>query len=172
MKQIKVTDRLRYAFDNTMAKGTAALIGWLALACVVFILIVASVIFFAGLTITPTRPDGLSFPQIAWLSLMHAFNPAVLAAETGSTAYLSALLVLAIGGILLMSTLIGLTTSAVREKAVDLRKGHSFVVERDHTVILGWSPQIFTILAELIQANLNQPRSCIVILANMDKVEM
>ena len=29
MKQITFTDRLRYQFDNTMSKGTIALIGWL-----------------------------------------------------------------------------------------------------------------------------------------------
>jgi voltage-gated potassium channel Kch len=39
-------------------------------------------------------------------------------------------------------------------------------------VILGWSPQIFTMLSELVEANANQRRSCIVILADKDKIEM
>jgi ion channel POLLUX/CASTOR len=40
------------------------------------------------------------------------------------------------------------------------------VAERDHTVILGWSPQIFTVLSELIRANENQRRACIAVLAD------
>ena len=30
MSKVSFTDRLRYAFDNTMSKGPIALIGWLA----------------------------------------------------------------------------------------------------------------------------------------------
>jgi ion channel POLLUX/CASTOR len=54
----------------------------------------------------------------------------------------------------------------------ELRKGRSFVLENDHTVILGWSPQIFAILSELVIANSSRSKSCITILAEKDKVEM
>jgi voltage-gated potassium channel Kch len=53
-----------------------------------------------------------------------------------------------------------------------LRKGRSRVVEENQTVILGWSSQIFTIISELVAANANQPKSCIVVLGDHDKVEM
>jgi voltage-gated potassium channel Kch len=46
------------------------------------------------------------------------------------------------------------------------------VIENDHTVILGWSEGIFTIISELIVANENKQRSCLVILSLKDKVEM
>ena len=46
------------------------------------------------------------------------------------------------------------------------------MVERDHIVILGWSRRILTIISELIQANANQKRTCIVILAEEDKMAM
>jgi voltage-gated potassium channel Kch len=39
-------------------------------------------------------------------------------------------------------------------------------------VILGWSPQVFTIVSELVTANENQKNPAIAILANRDKVEM
>ena len=45
-------------------------------------------------------------------------------------------------------------------------------MESGHTVLLGWSEQIFTIVPELSIANENQRRSCITILAQKDKVEM
>lgn len=46
------------------------------------------------------------------------------------------------------------------------------MVERDHTLILGWSPKIFTILSELVLANENRHKPRVVILADRDKVEM
>jgi voltage-gated potassium channel Kch len=46
------------------------------------------------------------------------------------------------------------------------------VLEQNHTVILGWSPQVFTIVSELIEANANRKNPAIAILANKDKVEM
>ena len=39
-------------------------------------------------------------------------------------------------------------------------------------IILGWSEQIFSIISELVIANRNQRKSCIVILGDKDKVEM
>jgi len=45
-------------------------------------------------------------------------------------------------------------------------------LENNHTVILGWSEQIFTVVTELIAANANQKNSCIAILSKQDKVEM
>jgi voltage-gated potassium channel Kch len=53
-----------------------------------------------------------------------------------------------------------------------LRKGRSFVVEENHTLILGWSSRIFLIISELVIANENQTKPRIVILAGKDKVEM
>ena len=53
-----------------------------------------------------------------------------------------------------------------------LRKGRSLVVEEGHTLILGWSPKLHQVLAELEIANENQRNPVVVILANRDKVEM
>jgi hypothetical protein len=69
-------------------------------------------------------------------------------------------------------TLIGLLTNGVEAKIEDMRKGRSLVVENNHTVILGWSEQIFTVISELVVANANQKQPCIVVLADKDKVAM
>jgi voltage-gated potassium channel Kch len=53
-----------------------------------------------------------------------------------------------------------------------MRKGRSRVIERNHTLILGWSSKVYSIIGELIIANENQKNPCIVILADMDKVDM
>ena len=76
------------------------------------------------------------------------------------------------GGILVFSTLIGIIFAGIDEKLAGLRKGRSFVVERGHTVIYGWSPEVFPVVAELAKANESRGSACIAILAEHDKVEM
>ena len=77
-----------------------------------------------------------------------------------------------LGGIFVISTLIGILNTGLESKLAELRKGRSRVVEREHTVILGWSQQIHTVISEIVAANENQGRRSIVILADRDKVEM
>src|SRR5690606_15072789 len=57
-------------------------------------------------------------------------------------------------------------------KVEQLRKGRSTVLEKEHTLILGWSSKVFPVIAELILANESRGRSAIVVLADRDKVEM
>jgi voltage-gated potassium channel Kch len=76
------------------------------------------------------------------------------------------------GGLFVVSTLIGLLSTGINTKLEDLRKGRSRVIEVDHTVILGWSLQVFTLVSELALANANRPNTCIVILSEEDKVQM
>jgi Trk K+ transport system NAD-binding subunit len=71
-----------------------------------------------------------------------------------------------------VSTLIGVLTSGFSNVIDELRKGKTKVLEKNHTLILGWSPKVFDILNELILANESLRRAYVVILANRDKVEM
>lgn len=82
------------------------------------------------------------------------------------------MLLTTLGGIFIVSALIGIIATGFNTKLEELRKGRSFVIESGHTLILGWSPTIFTIIRQLILAKANQSYSAIVILAEKDKVEM
>ena len=90
----------------------------------------------------------------------------------GLVGFLLGMLAVTLVGIFVISTLIGIITSGIEGKLASLRKGRSRVLERGHTLILGWSPQVFTIVSELVTANANQAKGAIVILADQDKVEM
>jgi voltage-gated potassium channel Kch len=172
MKQITFSDRLRYQFDNTMSKGTIALIGWLFIISTILIVIVSLILLLTG--IGPTQEDGGASPgflETAWMSLMRVLDAGTMGGDTGWS-FRAAMLVITMGGIFIVSSLIGVLTSGIESKLDELRKGRSFVVEEQHTVILGWSSQIFTIISELMAANANRSRSCIAILAEKDKVEM
>ena len=72
-------------------------------------------------------------------------------------------------GIFLISILIGTISSGIDEKLEELKKGRSKVLESNHTLILGWSEKVFSIIREIVEANENQKKPCIVILADKMK---
>ena len=77
-----------------------------------------------------------------------------------------------LGGLFVVSALIGVIATGLDAKIEDLRKGRSFVIESEHTLILGWSESVFTILSELRIANESEKDPVVVILADKDRVEM
>lgn len=161
--------RLHYIFDNIMSGGVIAVIGWLALISFAFIILAASIIAFTGVTQDEGRRYG--FLEAAWLSLLRTLDPGTMGGDTGWEFRIIMLLV-TLGGIFIVSTLIGILSSGIERKIEELRKGRSFVVEKKHTLILGWSTKIFSILSELIIANKNKRKCRIVILGTKDKLEM
>ena len=82
------------------------------------------------------------------------------------------MLIVTLLGVLIGGSLIGLIVAAVDNRVEQLRRGRSLVVERDHTLVLGWSPRVFTLVGEIVLANENQSRGCIVILADHEKPDM
>ena len=169
MRQSTLTDRLRYRFDNFMARGTPALVSGLALVTLVFIVLMGLLVSVSG--IAPEGGDRLNLPEALWGVLMRSLDSGAVGGDTGWVFRLTMLFV-TFGGIFVVSTLIGLLSSGIDAKLEDLRKGRSRVIETNHIVILGWSLQIFTLISELALANANQADTCIVILSEEDKVEM
>ena len=170
MTEFSFKHKLRYWFDNTMSKGTIALIGWLGVISAIMILVISVVV----LLVTPTKMDGteFTFTELLWMGLMRSMDAGTIGGDDGNWMFLSAMLATTFGGIFVFSTLIGLLTSGIESQIEKLQKGRTLVVENNHTVILGWSAHVFTIISELIVASANQNYSCVVILADKDKMEM
>ncbi|MGV8969063.1 MAG: CASTOR/POLLUX-related putative ion channel [Microbacteriaceae bacterium] len=172
MKNATFGERFRYWFDNVMAKGFVALVGLLALASLAFIAIVAAVVVVFGLF--PTADAGSPDPdffEIFWGNLMRTLDSGTMGGDEG-WGFRAAMLVVTIGGVVIVASLIGIISGAFDNKVEELRKGRSKVVERDHTLILGWSSKVFPVISEIVEANLSRGRSTIVVLADRDKVEM
>jgi hypothetical protein len=81
-------------------------------------------------------------------------------------------MVTTIGGMMIFALLLGLVSETLGEKLDDLKKGKSRVIENGHTLILGWSEKVFTLVQQLVEANSNQRRGVIVILSEEDKEAM
>jgi voltage-gated potassium channel Kch len=167
--EVRWTARLRYALDNTFSKGAVALIAWLGLLSVVIIVLAALALTLTGLA--QAGEQSLGFSEAFWQALMRTLDAGTMGGDTG-WGFRLIMLAVTVGGVFVISTFIGVLTTGIEGKLEDLRKGRSQVIESGHTVILGWSEQIFTVISELVAANENQHRSCLVILADRDKVEM
>ena len=133
------------------------------------------VLFFATLVLLLNiSPDGqadLGFLETVWMSVMRTLDPGTMGEDRGWAFRLVMFFVTAYG-IVMLTTFIGLVSNGILTKAIELRKGRSKVLEKNHVLILGWSSKIHTIISELVIANENQRRPVIVILANKDKVQM
>ena len=176
-EKITFRQRLRYWFDNTMAHGTIALIGWLGLLSLILILVFGVILLIVAAFVTVQLPNGQEAnpANTLWQTFLHAFNNGQLGSDSGvEWPYLAIMFVVTIGGIFILSSLIGVLTNGLNTRFDELRRGRSVVLENDHTLILGWSDRVFTIVKQLVAAATaeGRTRSCIVILGPVDKVEM
>ncbi|MCE9598903.1 MAG: potassium transporter TrkA [Spirochaetia bacterium] len=172
MPKITLKHKFKYYFDNMMSKGAIALILYLSLLTLLLILGIAAVDTLAGLAPADDKGETPGFGELLWMSLMRTLDPGTMGGDSGSWVFLFSMFTVTIGGIFIVSTLVGILSSGIDQKLEEMRKGKSLVVEKDHTLILGWSENIFTIISEICEANKSRGRACIVILAEKDKVEM
>ena len=163
-------ERARYRFDNLMAKGIGAQILLLAVITIGLVVVASIAVEVFSAEAPNSEHDG--FGLLIWKSLMHSLDAGTLSGDPVNWRFLAIMLFVTIGGIFVVSALIGVLNQGFGEMLDDLRRGKSAVVERGHTVILGWDPKLFTLLSELAEANRNQRNACVVILADRDKVEM
>jgi voltage-gated potassium channel Kch len=169
MQKPALRERVRYRFDDWMSRGTIALMLLLGAATAVFVIILAVVVYFVH-----AYPDDAStadFFDVLWGNLMRTLDPGTMGGDSG-WGFRALMLVVTIGGLIIVASLIGIISGAFDSKVEELRKGRSRVLESGHTLILGWSPKVFSIVSELAIANESRGRSAIVVLADRDKVEM
>ena len=164
-----VAQRVRYRFDSTISRGTLPVIGWLALLTFALVFGAALILAVTGTAINGDEHPGLG--EAFWQSLLRILDPGTFSGDNGWFLRIVMLIVTLIG-ISIAAVLIGLIASGIEQRIEQLRRGRSTVVESGHTLILGWSRRIHTIVSELCIANANQRRPVIVILADQDKEAM
>ncbi len=160
--------RLRYRLDNVFSRGAMGMIAWLGAATLALVLVTAAVASLAGIG---PEGEGVGFFESLWLNMLRTLDPGTMGADVGWPFRLVSLTA-TVGGILIVSSLIGLLASGISSKVEELQRGKTPVIETGHTLVLGWSPKIFSILAELVTANANQRSASVVVLAPHDKNEM
>jgi hypothetical protein len=162
--------KFKYWFDTQMSRGTPAMIVMLFVLSLAVVAVAGAIISITGF-VQDGQEGRIPFGEAAWESLMRTLDSGTMGGDTG-VGFRIVMLFVTLGGIFIVSALIGVLNNAIEGQIDRLRKGRSQVLETNHTLILGWSAQVFTVLNELMAANENQPNARIVVLADKDKVEM
>ena len=173
MKKISLSDKIKYRFDSFVSQGTMAMIKGLGL--ITLFLVVVSAIALLLIGIHPdhqVNDSTFGIFESIWVNLTHILDPGTVGEHEDNWPFQIFMMIVTILGLIIVTTLIGLVSNGIVTKLESLRKGRSFVIEKDHVLILGWSSKIFTIIPEIVEANENQRRGVVVILADMDKVVM
>ena len=163
--------KLRYRFDLALARGPLVVIGYLGLVMLAIIFVSSVLLWLFRLKgVNGGEPIGSPFDAF-WQAMLRVVDSGTFAADATWPTRLVGLFI-TMCGIFLAGSLIGLIASAVDLKIEQLRKGRSTVLETGHTLVLGWSPRLPTILSELVEANANQKKAALVVLAGVAKDEM
>ncbi len=157
-------ERFSYWFDKRIARGSLGLIRFLIAVSIVLAVVIAGLIVLLGFH--EDEPAAVFWDSIA--TLLNAWMPY---SGDGSPGYIILMAVCAIAGVLFTSVLIGIITSAIEEKIIELKRGNSRVLESGHTVILGFYPGEYTLLKQLVLAAAGRD-ACVVIAEDMEREEM
>ncbi len=163
--------RLQYAFDNFMTRGGLSI--FLALLIMFFLTfaLMFGLRWMAGFLL----PDE-TLKEIAdqmWRVFLQISDAGAIADDSEAN-YVNKIIgiLTMLLGLLFFSSLVALMTTLFEGKIWQLRKGKNPVVEKDHTLILGFGNRILEIIRELIIANESEKHAVIVVLAEKSKEEM
>lgn len=163
--------RLRYRFDTALSRGPIVVVTWLGLLTLGLIVLTAFVLILFNLSGVNGDAKGLGFWEALWQSMLRVVDAGTFAGDKGwGTRVLGFFITLS--GIFIAGSLIGLIANAVDLRIEELRKGRSNVIERDHSLILGWSERVPAIVSELVIANESRKHAAVVVVADLDKLEM
>jgi ion channel POLLUX/CASTOR len=160
--------RLRFWFDGVMARGSGPLMVLLALVVLALIALCALIVVVGGIK---NDAGESGFIEAGWAALMRTFDAGTMGGDAGWSLR-GVGLIATIGGIFIVSALIGVITTGLDGRLESLRRGRGSVELSGHTLILGWSANVEALVSELAEANSNQKRSAVVILADYPKESM
>src|SRR5512137_1913986 len=119
-KKPTLAQRLRYAFDNTLSRGPAALILWLIIATAVLIAAAVVLDLVAG---GVSQAAGLGPREVFWSILFQALVPNPPGNVDSPWQFLVIMFGVTIASLALVSILIGLSSDAIQERLEMLSRG-------------------------------------------------
>ncbi|XP_002965781.2 ion channel DMI1 [Selaginella moellendorffii] len=160
-EEVPPSKRLAYLvdliFSNAIAKPIALLLATMLL------------IAFGGIALYSVTED--TFEDALWRTWSYVADSGNHADSVGLGSRIVSVCI-SLGGLLIFALMLGLISDAISEKVDSLRKGKSDVIESNHTLILGWSDKLNSLLNQLAIANQSLGGGVIVILSERDKEEM
>jgi hypothetical protein len=167
---------LRYRLNLLVTRGAAAQYALLAGVALLVVLLGVNAWFFGLFGRQALEAEGIDdrlgggLADSFWWSLKHVIDPGAFAEDYGAPIPVLVIsFLLSVTGLAILGLFIAFVTSTVQRQLRLARKGSTEVVERGHTLILGWSKKVSAILAFLAAAS---SRRTVVVLAPRDIDEM
>ncbi|MEW2042766.1 NAD-binding lipoprotein, partial [Streptomyces sp. NPDC005534] len=143
--------------------------GWLVVSCLAVVIPVSALLVWTD----PAAPRSFAERlQAVWRTSAQTLR---LGEASGTPLRMALSAVLGLVALLCVSTLVGVITTGLEKRLAELSRGRSTVLEQGHAVVLGWSDQVFTVVAELLaaqSARSGRRQQPVVLLADRDKTEM
>lgn len=159
--------RLRYYFDNSLSKAGAFVLYAFILLTILSAITTAFRMWIYG-TPLATASDPADFFNNLWSQMFGILG----AVPTATWADRLSSLLGWVAGTGVNAIVIGFAATAIQGVVHNIKAGKSAVINKNHTLILGWSNRIFPILSELAVANSNIRGASVVIFANVDRIAM
>jgi ion channel POLLUX/CASTOR len=116
MQKPSLRNRLQYYFENTMSAGASSVIKWLAIVSLFMVMILGLIILIFGIKSSPEPgAENLGFIEGAWQSLMATLDSGTMGGDEG-WAFRMVRFIATLGGIFLISILIGTISAPIDEK--------------------------------------------------------
>ena len=164
-------DKFKYRFDNFMSKG-----GFSIFAALLFLFflafIVMGIIRYIFSLLLPDATIGSLADQL-WRVFLQISDAGAVAEDGDASGINKTIGIITIFlGLVLFSSLVAFITSQFEAKLEELKKGKSLVIEKGHTLILGFGDRVLEIIRELIIANESERNAAVVVLSEREKDEM
>ena len=149
-----------------MAKGTASMVKLL------LTMVLTAVIFVTVLVVAfNLQKEGKPIIAVFWDNLRSAMSSSFPSSESGSLLYIVLYTLLGLTGMVFTGMLIGIFSSAMRGKIIALQEDNPEIIEKGHTVILGFRIGEYALLNELIKSTEGEKRT-IVVVEDMKRQDM
>ena len=150
--------QLRYWFDNTLSrKGAFPFWVGVAVAAGAIAIALTQAIISAIPALQAEVPQATNPFEAFWFSLGKMLSLG------GATTYGDRIMAVIywFAGLTVMGSIFAFRTVALNNTIARMKAAPSPILDKNHTLILGWSPRVFTIFKELAVANQNvrKPRS-------------
>ena len=165
-KKISFRQKFRYWLDRRMAKGTSGMVKLLVTTVLGSVLIVSLLVLAFGL-----HKEGKSFLAIFWDNFRSAMSSSFPSSESGGILYIILYTFLGLIGMVFTGMLIGIFSGGIRGKLIALQKNNPQIVERGHTVVLGFRFGEYALLEQLIKAA-GRSRRTIVVADRFERTDM
>lgn len=166
-QKVSLWARIRYNFDNSIARGGTFVLYVLITMMVIAFILVGVRAFIASIPVLnqAADPENVSLFDKFWASFTKILS---LGGEPTWGDRIIAILYW-VTTTALTASVIGYVVGSIQRAFARLRKGKSPVIDSNHTLILGWSNRVFPILKELAIANQNVRHAKVVIFSTLER---